>query len=89
MRKFTVRPGQKISASRDIKAAVDDDPRMDRVEELQDIVESDFDYVISGIDRLIREGMFDEATSLLNTLSETLDSAISIIGDDFDKTPEK
>ena len=61
-----------------------DDPRLDALEELQDNVADDFDYVMAGIERLGREGMLDEAINLLNTLSDTLDSAVSIIGDDFD-----
>lgn len=90
MRKFTVKPGQRISASRVIKAAdIDEDPRIDAVEELQDKVTDDFDYVMSGIERLVREGMIDDATSLLNTLSDTLNSAVGIIGNDFDKGSEE
>lgn len=88
MRKFTVQPGQKISAGRDIKAASEDNPKIDAVEELQENVEDDFGYVMSGIERLVREGMIDEATSLLNTLSDTLNSAVGIIGNDFDKGSE-
>ena len=62
-----------------------EDPRLDALDDLQDKVEDDFDYVMAGIERLGREGMLDEAINLLNTLSDTLDSAVSIIGDDFDK----
>ena len=83
-RKFT------IDASKKVQAAKDDaiDPRVEQAEDLQDNVVDDFDYVMSGIERLIREGLTDEATSLLNTLSDTLNSAISIIGNDFDKGAE-
>ena len=89
MRKFTVNPGQTISAGKDITAAKgDENPRIDAVEELQDKVEDDFGYVMAGIERLVREGMIDEATSLLNTLSDTLNSAVGIIGNDFDNGPE-
>ena len=62
-----------------------EDPRTEQAEELQARVEDDFDYVITGIERLGREGMLDEAIELLNTLAETLNSAVNIIGDDFDK----
>jgi len=62
-----------------------EDPRLDALDDLQDKVADDFDYVMAGIERLGREGMLDEAINLLNTLSDTLDSAVSIIGDDFDK----
>ena len=66
-----------------------DDPRLDALEELQDNVADDFDYVMAGIERLGREGMLDEAINILNTLSDTLDSAIGIIGDDFDKSSKE
>jgi hypothetical protein len=85
--RFKVYPPKKVTASRVI-AASEDDPRIDAVADLQDNVEEDFDYVMSGIERLVREGMIDEATNLLNTLSDTLNSAVGIIGNDFDKDKE-
>ena len=66
-----------------VKSDAKEDPRIDALEDLQDNVEDDFDYVISGIERLVREGMLDDALNMLNTLSDTLDSAIGIIGDKF------
>ena len=65
-----------------------ENPRLDAIDELQAKVEEDFDYVISGIERLVRENMLDDASGLLTTLSETLNSAVSIIGNDFDKGGE-
>ena len=82
-RTFTVDASKKVQAAKDDEVI---DPRMDQAEELQDKVADDFDYVMSGIERLVREGLTDEAISLLNTLSDTLNSAISIIGNDFDKS---
>lgn len=76
-----------IEASTDIMGAADDefeDPRVTEAEDLQDKVSEDFDYVMAGIERLQREGLLDEAISLLNTLSDTFDSAIGIIGNDFE-----
>lgn len=81
-RTFTVDASKKVQAAKDDEVV---DPRMDQAEDLQDNVADDFDYVMSGIERLVREGLTDEAISLLNTLSDTLNSAISIIGNDFDK----
>ena len=87
-RRFTVDASKKVQASRNwIRAAKNEeavDPRIEQVENLQDIVTDDFDYVIDGINRLGREGMLDEAIKLLNTLSDTLNSAIGIIGGDFE-----
>lgn len=90
-RKFTVNANKKIQASA-IRAAIGDeveDPRVDEASDLQDRVEDDFDYVMTGIERLGREGMYDEAISLLNTLASTLDSAIGIIGNDFESDNEE
>ena len=88
-RRFTVDASKKIEArSRNwVQAAKGEeieDPRLERLDELHDRVEDDFSYVMVGIERLGRENMLDEALSLLNTLADTLNSAISIIGDDFD-----
>ena len=86
-RKFTVDASKKIQGSRTpVQAANDDaeDPRIEQLDILKDKVEDDFGYVMLGIERLGREGMLDDALSLLNSLADTLDSAISIIGDDFD-----
>lgn len=90
MRKFTVHPGQKISANRDITAAKDEelDPRYEEADELHDRVEDDFGYVMAGIERLGRDGMIDEAINLLNSLADTLDSAIGIIGNEFESNTE-
>lgn len=87
----SIRAGRKIQASRRpnwIQAAKDEeivDPRIDQADELSARVEDDFDYVMTGIERLGREGMLDEALDLLNTLADTLDSAVAIIGDDFEQ----
>lgn len=88
-RKFTVDASKKIQATTpvDVKAAKGDDiedPRLEQFDDLLARVEDDFGYVSAGIERLGREGMLDEAISILNSLADTLDSAISIIGDDFD-----
>ena len=89
--KFTISAAQKIEARRLghwIRAAKGEeavDPRIEQLETLQDKVSDDFDYVMSGIDRLGREGMLDEAISLLNTLSDTINSAVGIIGNDFNE----
>ena len=89
-RKFVVDASKKIFAARHpdwIRAAKNSetvDPRIEQLETLMDRVDDDFEYVMAGIDRLGREGMYDEALNLLNTLAGTLNSAISIIGSDFE-----
>ena len=85
-RTFTVDASKKIKATAEqVKAAEDKvDPRVDHVADFHDKVEEDFSYLIAGIERLVRENQFDDALELLNTLSDTLDSAIGIVGDDFE-----
>ena len=89
IRKFTVDASKKVTAALSpdkVLAAKEDeklDPRMEQLDELHDRVEDDFDYVMTGIERLGRENMIDEALSLLNSLADTLDSAIGMIGGDF------
>jgi len=86
MRKFRVNASKKIIAAKEDEEF--EDPRITEAEDLQDRVEDDFDYVMAGIERLQREGLLDEAISLLNTLSDTFDSAIGIIGNDFESGSE-
>ena len=89
-RRFTVDASKKIEARRHsnwIKAAKNEenvDPRIEQLEMFQDRVDDDFEYVMAGIERLGREGMMDDAIQLLNTLSDTLNSAVGIIGGDFE-----
>lgn len=79
----------KVTSSEQIMAADDKpNPREDEMNELLDNVSDDFDYVIAGIERLGREGLYDDAINLLNTLSDTLNSAIGIIGNDFESGEE-
>lgn len=73
--------GRKIMAAKDEEF---EDPRLDELDDLYDRVEDDFNYVMTGIERLGREGMLDEAIELLHSLADTLDSAINIIGNDFE-----
>lgn len=89
-RKFTVDASKKVQATRQsdqvygAKGDEPENPKMDQFDDLYSRVDDDFSYVMSGIERLGRENMLDEALDLLNSLADTLDSAISIIGDDFD-----
>lgn len=96
-RSFTVDASKKIQSSRKVQAARSrnwiqaakgeemEDPRIEQLDDLQGKVEDDFGYVMQGIERLGRENMLDEALNLLNTLADTLNSAVGVIGDDFDK----
>lgn len=81
----------RINSATDIYAADDTedvDPRLDRADELQDRIEDDFDYVLAGVERLGREGQLDSAIDIMEKIANTLDSAISIIGEDFGSDEE-
>lgn len=77
-----IRRSKRITAADELDEM--EDPRVDEMGELQDRVEDDFDYVIAGIERLGRLEQYDEAIDLLTTLSDTLNSAINIIGNNFE-----
>lgn len=62
------------------------DPMLDRADELETRIEDDFEYVMAGIERLVRESQYDLAMDVANQIAATLDSAIGIIGGDFSDT---
>ena len=76
---------RQINADTSVQAASEDKPMTmeDRTDERLDAVSEDFDYVISGIERLERQGKFDEAMDILDKISDTLNGAIGVIGDTF------
>lgn len=77
---------KQINAGTKVQAAEEDKPMTmeDRTDERLDAVSDDFDYVISGIERLERQGKFDEAMDILNKISDTLNGAIGVIGNTFE-----
>lgn len=56
---------------------------LDKLDELHDTIEDDFDYVLAGIERLGREGKHSQAMQIMQNISNTLNQAISDIGDNF------
>lgn len=68
-----------------INAADDAKPKdiQDVVEEKCDALEDDFDYILSGFDKMCREGMCDAASEIIDNLSAVLNDTISEIGDHF------
>lgn len=78
--------GAEVEGSTKIDAADTEEKKMsleDIAQEKLDNVEDDFDYVLSGIERLCREDMCQEAIAILEKLSSTLNNVISEIGDNF------
>lgn len=65
---------------RQIIAAEGEDTRL---EDMMDVLEDDFDYIISGLDKLNRDGRESRADgiSVAQELHESLDAIISRIAD--------
>ena len=85
-RHFTVKPKNIIAAETDVEDAVDS--RLDQASELQDRIEDDFDYIISGLERLGRDGDIGRAISIMQKLADTFDDAIATIGSNFESDEE-
>lgn len=49
-----------------------------------DALSDDFDYAVAGLDKLCRDGQFEEAMGIINALSESLGNAIAQIGGTFE-----
>lgn len=72
---------------RGINAAEEDQKKMtleEIVDEKMDNLEDDFDYAISGLDRLCREGDCQRALEIMEQIAATLDTAIADIGESFE-----
>lgn len=69
-----------ISSTKPIKAASEDDKDAifkDKMNQLND----DFDYIQSGLDKLNRSGMTNEADTIINNLGMQFQSIIADVAD--------
>lgn len=69
-----------ISSTKSIKAASEDDKDAifkDKMNQLND----DFDYIQSGLDKLNRSGMTNEADTIINNLGMQFQSIIADVAD--------
>lgn len=57
--------------------AAEDKPGKTTLEDLLDRIDEDFDFVISGIEKLDRDGSGTDAISIASSLSESLQSAVA------------
>ncbi len=67
----------------------DTNPQLDLADELQANLDDDFEYILAGIEKLKRENKLSEAITIMESLSDALNVAISDIGDNIDSTPEE
>ena len=63
--------------------AVTEDAKVEQLDELMDSVEDDFDYAISGIEKLQRSGNMSAAMEQAQRLSNALQSVISEISNEI------
>lgn len=69
-----------ISSTKPVRAASDDDKDVifkDKMDQLKD----DFDYIQSGLDKLNRSGMTNEADTIINNLGMQFQSIIADVAD--------
>ncbi len=69
-----------ISSTKSIKAASEDDKDAifnDKMDQLKD----DFDYIQSGLEKLNRSGMTNEADTIINNLGMQFQSIIADVAD--------
>lgn len=69
-----------ISSTKPIRAASEDDKDAifnDKMDQLKD----DFDYIQSGLDKLNRSGMTNEADTIINNLGMQFQSIIADVAD--------
>lgn len=69
-----------ISSTKSIKAASEDDKDAmfkDKMDQLKD----DFDYIQSGLEKLNRSGMSNEADTIINNLGMQFQSIIADVAD--------
>ncbi len=78
--RFTFRP-EDIDACNSINAADEGKMSMeDVVDEKLDNLSDNFDYAVAGLEKLCRDGKCEDAISIINSLTDSLDSAIAQIG---------
>ena len=69
-----------ISSTKPVRAASEDDKDVifkDKMDQLED----DFDYIQSGLDKLNRSGMTNEADTIINNLGMQFQSIIADVAD--------
>lgn len=78
--KLRFRP-EDIEACDSVMAADEGKQSMeDVVSDKLDALEDDFGYAVAGLEKMCRDGQFEAAMRIINTLSESLDTTISDIG---------
>lgn len=78
-RKSDVTSSKIVAADEEKKSMTLEEIVADKSEALED----DFDYMLSGIDKLCREDMCQQAVDVLDRVSAAIEAAISEISDNF------
>ena len=78
--KFSFDPDstKKIFAADEGKPAIEE-----AVEEAMDNLSDDFDYAIAGLEKLYRDGDYQQALAIIDVISNAVNDAIAQIGDNI------
>lgn len=85
--KFSFNPKEfkKIQAADEGKPAIEE-----AVEEAMDNLSEDFDYAVAGLEKLYRDGDYQQALAIIDSVSSAVNDAIAQIGDNIgEDTPEE
>lgn len=69
----------KITAAEDEGKKSIEDIATDKLDDLED----NFDYAVAGLEKLCRDGMYEDAINIINTLAVALADTIAQISDNF------
>lgn len=82
---FDPKSFKKITAADEGKPAIEE-----AVEEAMDNLSEDFDYAVAGLEKLHRDGDYQQALAIIDSISNAVNDAIAQIGDNIgEDTPEE
>lgn len=82
---FDPKSFKKVTAADEGKPAIEE-----AVKEAMDTLADDFDYASAGLEKLYRDGDYQQALAIIDSLSAAINTAIAQIGDNIgEDTPEE
>lgn len=75
---FDPKSFKKITAADEGKPAIEE-----AVEEAMDNLSEDFDYAVAGLEKLYRDGDYQQALAIIDSISNAVNDAIAQIGDNI------
>lgn len=82
---FDPKSFKKITAADEGRPAI-----QEAVEEAMDNLSEDFEYALAGLEKLYRDGDYQQALAIIDSISSAVNDAIAQIGDNIgEDTPEE